>query len=118
MRRQHRATGHRTGRASAQAATVQAGPAQPGRVSIVIDSMSPQVAGPGATITVTGTASNGTSQAKAGLDVQLYTSPTRFASRDAMEAYATQGGIAGLQPAGNPIIDGVIVCRQGDVSLA
>ena len=33
--------------------------AQAETVSLAIDSMSPQVAGPGATITVTGTASNG-----------------------------------------------------------
>jgi Family of unknown function (DUF6049) len=76
--------------------------AQAGTVSLAIDSMSPQVAGPGATITVTGTVSNGTNQAKAGLDVQLYTSPTRFASRDAMDEYATQGGITDLVAVGNP----------------
>jgi Family of unknown function (DUF6049) len=76
--------------------------AQAGTVSVAIDSMSPQVAGPGATITVTGTVSNGTNQAKAGLDVQLYTSPTRFLARDAMDEYASQGGIAGLVTAGNP----------------
>jgi hypothetical protein len=76
--------------------------AQAGTVSLAIDSMSPQVAGAGATITVTGTVSNGTNQAKTGLDVQLYTSPTRFASRDTMDGYATQGGIADLVAAGNP----------------
>jgi Family of unknown function (DUF6049) len=76
--------------------------AQAGTVSVAIDSMSPQVAGPGATITVTGTVRNGTSQDKTGLDVQLYTSPTRFASRDAMDGYATQGGISGLLAVGNP----------------
>ena len=76
--------------------------AQAGTVMVAIDSMSPQVARPGATITVTGTASNGTNQAKAGLDVQLYTSPTRFASRDAMDGYATQGGITDLIAVGDP----------------
>jgi hypothetical protein len=77
---------------------------QAGTVSLAIDSMSPQVAGPGATITVTGTVSNGTNQAKAGLDVQLYTSPMRFASRDVMDVYATQGGIADLVAVGNPFL--------------
>jgi Family of unknown function (DUF6049) len=77
--------------------------AQAGTVSLAIDSMSPQVAAPGATITVTGTVSNGTNQARAGLNVQLYTSPTRFASRDAMDVYATQGGIADLGPVGSPV---------------
>jgi uncharacterized protein DUF6049 len=76
--------------------------AQAGTVAVAIDSMSPQVAGPGATITVRGTISNGTNQAKAGLAVQLYTSPARFASRDTMDGYATQGGITGLVAAGNP----------------
>jgi uncharacterized protein DUF6049 len=76
--------------------------AQADTVSLAIDSMSPQVAGPGATITVTGTVSNGTNQAKTGLNVQLYASPTRFASRDAMDGYATQGGIADLVAVGNP----------------
>ena len=86
-------------------APAQASPlrgAQAGTVSVAIDSMSPQVAGPGATVTVTGTVSNGTGQAKTGLDVQLYTSPTPFATRDAMDGYASQGGTAGLVTAGNP----------------
>jgi hypothetical protein len=85
---------------AAQASPLRA--AQAGTVSVAIDSMSPQVAGPGATITVTGTVRNGTSQDKTGLDVQLYTSPTRFASRDAMDGYATQGGITGLLAVGDP----------------
>jgi Family of unknown function (DUF6049) len=86
--------------AAAQASPLRA--AQAGTVSLAIDSMSPQVAGPGATVTVTGTVSNGTNQAKAGLSVQLYTSPTHFASRGVMDEYATQGGIAGLVAVGNP----------------
>ncbi len=75
---------------------------QAGRVSIVIDSMSPQTATPGATVTVTGTVSNGTSQTKAGLDVQLWTSPARFQTRDAMDGYVSQGTGASLQQAGHP----------------
>ena len=53
-----------------------------GRVSIAITSMNPQFAGPGATVTVDGTISNGTGQTAAGLAVQLYTSPSRFSTRD------------------------------------
>jgi hypothetical protein len=87
--------------AAAQASPVRG--AQAGTVSVTIDSMSPQVAGPGATITVRGTVSNGTSQAKAGLDVQLYTSPTRFATRDAMDGYVSHGGTADLVGTGNPL---------------
>ena len=86
--------------APAQASSLHG--AQAATMSVVIDSMSPQVAGPGATVTVTGTVSNGTSQAKAGLDVQLYTSPTPFVTRDAMDVYASQGGTQGLVAAGSP----------------
>jgi hypothetical protein len=87
------------------AAPAQASPAhgaQAGTVSLAIDSVSPQVAGPGATVTVTGTVSNGTGQTQAGLDVQLFTSATRFPSRDAMDAYLSQGGgSTGLVAVGN-----------------
>ena len=78
--------------------------AQAGRVSVVIDSMSPQTAKPGATVTVTGTVSNGTGQAKAGLEVQLWSSPVRFPSRDAMDGYVSQGTGASLQQAGTPFL--------------
>jgi Family of unknown function (DUF6049) len=87
------------------AAPAQAGPvreARAGTVSLAIDSMSPRVAGPGATVTVTGTVSNGTSQTQAGLDVQLFTSATRFPNRDEMDAYLSQGGGGtGLVAVGN-----------------
>jgi Family of unknown function (DUF6049) len=66
-----------------------------GAVSVAIDSMNPQVAGPGGTVTVAGTVSNGTDQTMAGLEVQLYTSPAPFSTRDQMGAYLGQGqGIA------------------------
>src|ERR1700677_5080125 len=75
--------------------------ASAGQVSIVIDSMTPQTARPGSTVTVAGTVTNGTSQTKAGLGVQLWTSPGRFATRDEMDGYLSQGTGASLQPAGN-----------------
>jgi hypothetical protein len=78
--------------------------AQAGRVSVVIGSMSPQTAKPGATVTVTGTVSNGTGQAQAGLEVQLWTSPARFATRDAMDGYVSRGTGAGLQQAGTAFL--------------
>jgi len=78
--------------------------AQPGRVSVVIDSMTPQTAGPGATVTLAGTVSNGTGQARAGLDVQLLTSPARFESRDAMDGYVSQGTGASLYQVGDPFV--------------
>jgi Family of unknown function (DUF6049) len=83
--------------APAQASAVhpaQAGLAQAG-VSVAIDSMNPQFARPGDTVRVAGTISNGTTQAKEDLEVQLYTSPTAFSTRDQMDAYLGQDqGIA------------------------
>jgi len=87
------------------AAPAQAQPGQPaqsGRVSIVIDSMTPQTAKPGSTVTVAGTVTNGTSQTKAGLDVQLLTSPTRFQTRDEMDGYVSKGTGASLEAVGDP----------------
>ena len=78
--------------------------AQPGRVSVVIDSMTPQTARPGATVTVAGTVSNGTSQVEAGLDVQLWTSPARFESRDAMDQYVSHGTGASLEEVSDPFV--------------
>jgi hypothetical protein len=72
-----------------------------GRVSIAITSMDPRFAGPGATVTVAGTISNGTSQTEAGLDIQLYTSPARFSSRDGMDSFLTQGVDGDLEAAGS-----------------
>ena len=86
---------------ASQVAQAARGAGAAGRVSVVIDSMTPQTAKPGATVTVAGTVSNGTSQAKAGLDVQLLTSPVRFETRDAMDEYASHGNDASLVQAGN-----------------
>ncbi|HME66651.1 MAG TPA: DUF6049 family protein, partial [Streptosporangiaceae bacterium] len=89
--------------APAQAQPAQPGqPVQAGRVSIVIDSMTPQTAKPGSTVTVAGTVTNGTSQTKAGLDVQLSTSPARFQTRDEMDGYVSQGTGANLEQVGDP----------------
>jgi hypothetical protein len=85
--------------AAALPAPAQASP-QAGRVSVVIDSMNPQTATPGATVTITGTVSNGTRQTQAGLDVQLLTSPVRFATRDAMDGYVSHGTGVSLAAAG------------------
>jgi hypothetical protein len=78
----------------ALAGPAQAAPAaraSTGRVSIAITSMNPQFAGPGATVTVAGTISNGTGQTAAGLAIQLYTSPSRFSSRDGMDSFLSHG---------------------------
>ena len=73
-------------------------------MSLTITSMSPQFAGPGATVTLSGTVANGTGQTQAGLEVQLATSPTHFSSRDDMDLFLAQGGDSSLAAAGNPFV--------------
>jgi hypothetical protein len=75
-----------------------------GRVSIAITSMNPQFAGPGATVTVDGTISNGTGQTAAGLAIQLYTSPSRFSTRDGMDSFLAHGVDSDLEAAGSQIL--------------
>ena len=87
-----------------------------GGVSVTIDSMSPQYAAPGATVTVAGTVSNRTSQTQAGLEVQLYTSPTKFLSRDGMDSYLAHGGDSSLIAAGTPFILPASVAPGGSAS--
>jgi Family of unknown function (DUF6049) len=74
--------------------------ASTGGVSLAIDSVTPQVAEAGKTITVTGTVSNGTSAPLAGFGVQLYTSQAWFTTRDAMTAYADGKQNPSLVPVG------------------
>ena len=69
------------------AAHAAAGAAADG-VQLAIDSITPQVARPGSTVTVSGTISNGTSAPLAGLTVQLDSSPAWFSTRDDMDSYA------------------------------
>jgi hypothetical protein len=76
--------------------------AQAGTVSVAIDSMSPQTARPGDTVTVTGTVTNRTSQTQAGLVVYLMSSAARFTTRDQMDGYLSQSGSPILEAVGNP----------------
>jgi len=78
--------------------------ASPGSVSVSINSMNPPYAAPGATVNVRGTVSNRTRQTQAGLEVQLYTSPTPFNTRDQMDSYLAHGGDSNLVAAGTPFI--------------
>ncbi|MGH3199466.1 MAG: DUF6049 family protein [Streptosporangiaceae bacterium] len=76
-----------------------------GSLSVTIASMNPQVATPGAAVHVSGTITNGTRQTRAGLEVQLITSPTRFTTRDDMDSYLARGvDSGGLVPAGIPFL--------------
>ena len=78
-------------------------PALAGTVSVTIDSMNPRYATPGSTVSVTGTVSNTTGRPQAGLEVQLYTSPAPFPTRDQMDGYLSQGeDDSGLEAAGSP----------------
>jgi len=87
------------------AVPAQASPAEragTGRLSVTIDAMNPSYAAPGATVTVSGTVTNGTRQTQAGLDVRLFTSMNHFTTRDGMDAYLSRGQVGELAPAGDP----------------
>jgi hypothetical protein len=89
----------------ASAVPAQASPAEQassGRLSVAIEAMNPAYAVPGATVTLSGTVTNGTRQTQAGLDVRLYTSASRFTTRDGLDAYVSRGVISDLIPAGDP----------------
>jgi hypothetical protein len=86
------------GLAAAPAAHADA--AAPGRVSVTITAMTPQVAGPDSTVRLTGTVTNNTDQTQAGLEVQLLTSPTRFSARDSMDSYLAHGTGGSLEAVG------------------
>jgi hypothetical protein len=58
------------------------------RVTISILSVSPQVAGPGQRVTVTGTVTNHTETPMAGLAVTLWSSTAQFTTRSEMASYA------------------------------
>ena len=74
--------------AHASTAAVATAASSRGGISLAIDSVSPQVAGPGKTVVVTGTVTNGTGTALSGASVQLDSSSSAFLSRDTMESYA------------------------------
>jgi Family of unknown function (DUF6049) len=57
-----------------------------GQVSIAVTGMTPQVAGPGTTITVSGTVTNSSRQPVSGLSVQLLASSTQVTSSAEMQA--------------------------------
>jgi len=91
----------------ALAAPAQASPAEQagsGRLSVTIDAMNPPYAVPGATVTLSGTVTNGTRHRQAGLDIQLYTSASPFTTRDGLDAYMSRGVVSDLIPAGDPVV--------------
>ena len=91
----------------ASAVPAQASPAEQassGRLSVTIDAMNPSYAVPGATVTLSGTVTNGTRQRQAGLDVRLFTSASHFTTRDGLDAYMSRGVVSDLIPAGDPFL--------------
>jgi Family of unknown function (DUF6049) len=76
----------------------QEGASQSGRLSIVINSVSPQWGTPDHKVTVTGTVTNGTTTAQQGLSVQLLSSASALTNRSDLNSYA-----AGTYQAGYPV---------------
>lgn len=76
--------------ASAGAAFTRAAARAGGRLSVAITSVSPQIARPGQTVTVSGIVTNPTSTAWAGLSVQLWSASTPLRDRTAMTTYLTE----------------------------
>ena len=71
--------------------------------SVVIDSVSPQVAQPNGTVTVSGTVTNESGSAMSGLSIQLRSSATRLAFRDDLTGYAN-GTLPADTPVGTPVL--------------
>lgn len=69
--------------------------------SVVIDSVSPQVARSGSTVTVSGTVTNTSPTALPGVSVLLRSSASALASRDGLASYA-RGTLAADTPVGSP----------------
>ena len=72
-------------------------------MSIAITSVNPPFAGPGAKVTVSGTVTNATAAAMAGLSVQLWSSNTRLATRSDMNGYLTAQGAQVDAPTGTVV---------------
>jgi Family of unknown function (DUF6049) len=87
--------------ALAAAGTTARQQAAPGQVAIAITSMNPAIAAPRGRVQVTGTVTNSTARPVTGLQIQLWSSPARLATRSAMDSYLSTPGPTGLdQPVG------------------
>jgi hypothetical protein len=76
---------------------------QPGQAaSVVIDSVSPQFARPGGTVTVKGTVTNESGSALPGLSIQLRSSASPLGYRGELTSYA-DGTLAADAPVGSPM---------------
>ena len=75
----------------------------PSSASVVIDSVSPQVARPGGTVTVSGTVTNESHSTLSGLSIQLRSAAARLGTRDDLASYAS-GTLAADTPVGTPVL--------------
>ena len=66
--------------------------AQTGGVTLAIDSISPQYATTTSTVVVSGTVTNGTGSALAGVNVELYSTQSPFMTRSSMDEFANGTG--------------------------
>lgn len=94
---------------------------QPGEAtSVVIDSVSPQFARPGGTVTVSGTVTNESGSALSGLSIQLRSSASPLGYREELTSYA-DGTLAADAPVGSPVpVSGSLAnhaARRWQVSL-
>ena len=71
--------------------------------SVVIDSVSPQVARPGGTVTVSGTVTDESRSTLSGLSIQLRSAAAQLGSRDDLASYAS-GTLAADTPVGTPVL--------------
>ena len=78
-------------------------------LAISVTGMTPQVATPSATVTVSGTLANRTGSAISGITVQAQTSTVLFNARAEMTSFAASGSYPYLiQPAGTPEVTGTV----------
>ncbi len=75
----------------------------PSSASVAIDSVSPEVARPGGTVTVSGTVTNESHSTLSGLSIQLRSAAVRLGSRDDLASYAS-GTLAADTPVGTPVL--------------
>jgi uncharacterized protein DUF6049 len=77
-------------------------------IAISITGMTPQIATPSATVTVTGTLANHTGSAMSGITVQAQTSTAWFTGRGQMTSFARGGSYPYLIQAGTPEVTGKV----------
>jgi Family of unknown function (DUF6049) len=87
-----------------------------GGITLAIDSISPQYATATSTVVVSGTVTNGTGSALAGLSVELNTSQSVFPYRELMEEFSDGSNTPDLVQDGNPFLFAVTVRPGGTAS--